>query len=174
MHAQKGPLVWLDYDYRFRVRRERTGAPWNVFNYPLYSSVKAKCKIKAANTSVTAQPFRDYVTKSTSPHSSRVCYNFNKGRCSKRDCNYTHGCSFCKNEHLVTGFTDGFRMPSSIPSDPPKHEYENHRSVRDNLDNVQQKLNKDLYDLFTTLAFPKPTRLTLTFCPNSLRLLSKC
>ena len=212
MHAQKGPLVWLEYDYRFRIRRERTGAPWNVFNYPLYSSVKAKCKIKAANTSVTAQPFRDYVTKSTSPHSSRFCYNFNKGRCSKRDCNYTHGCSFCKKEGhsqqvckakvaynrthckaplkqhdfstgasntltqptsttktyvlptpvkpnvlalllqgydknltnaLVTGFTCGFRIPCSFPSDPPKHEYENHRSVRDNLDNVQQKLNKE-------------------------------
>ena len=98
MHAQKGPLVWLEYDYRFRVRRERTGAPWNVFNYPLYSSVKAKCKTKAANTSVTSQPFRDYVTKSTRPHPSRFCYNFNKGRCSKRDCNYTHGCSFCKKE----------------------------------------------------------------------------
>ena len=98
MHAQKGPLVWLEYDYRFRVRRERTGAPWNVFNYLLYSSVKAKCKTKAANTSVTSQPFRDYVTKSTRPHSSRFCYNFNKGRCSKRDCNYTHECSFCKKE----------------------------------------------------------------------------
>ena len=189
MHAQKGPLIWLEYDYRFRVRRERTGAPWNVFNYPLYSSVKAKCKTKAANTSVTSQPFRDYVTKSTLPHSSSsFCYNFNKGICSKRDCNYTHGCSFFKKEGhsqlvckakltynrthykaplkqpdfstgasntvtqptsttkthvlpipakrnvltlllqgydkyltntLVTGYTDGFRIPSSIPSDPP-------------------------------------------------------
>ena len=212
MHAQKGPLVGLEYDYRFRVRRERTGAPWNVFNYSLYSSVKAKCKTKAANTSVTSHPFRDYITKSKRPHSLRFCYNFNKGRCSKRDCNYTHGCSFCKKEShsqlvckaklaynrthykaplkqpdfstgasntvtqpasttkihvlptqvkpnvltlllqgyyknltnaLVTCFTDGFRIPSSIPSDPPKHEYENHRSVRDNLDIVQQKLNKE-------------------------------
>ena len=43
MHAQKGPRVWLEYDYRFRVRRERTDNPWNLFNYPLYSSLKTKC-----------------------------------------------------------------------------------------------------------------------------------
>ena len=54
MHAQKGPRVWLEYDYRFRVKRERTDTPWNLLNYPLYSSVKAK----AANTSVLDQPFR--------------------------------------------------------------------------------------------------------------------
>ena len=41
--AQKRPRVWLDYDYRFRVRRERTDTPWNLFNYPLYSSLKTKC-----------------------------------------------------------------------------------------------------------------------------------
>ena len=38
------------------MRKERTGAPWNVFNYPLYSSFKAKCKAKAGDTSVTFQP----------------------------------------------------------------------------------------------------------------------
>ena len=30
------------------------------------------------------------------------------------------------------------------------------------------------FRLIHDLSFPKPTRLTLTFCPNSLRLLSKC
>ena len=67
MHAQKGPRVWMEYDYRFRVRRERTGVPWNVFNNPLYASVKAKCKVRAANTSVSSQPFRDYGSRSTRP-----------------------------------------------------------------------------------------------------------
>ena len=42
MHAQKGSLVWLEYDYRFRVRIERTGAPWNVFNYPRYRTAEAE------------------------------------------------------------------------------------------------------------------------------------
>ena len=44
MHAQKRPLVWLEY--RFRVRRERTGVSWNVFNYPLYASVKLNVKLE--------------------------------------------------------------------------------------------------------------------------------
>lgn len=44
---------------------------------------------------------------------------------------------------LVSGFTEGFHIPSSIPTDPPKHDYENHRSVRENLDIVQQKLKKE-------------------------------
>ena len=34
-------------------------------------------------------------------------------------------------------------MVFAFGSDPPKHEYENQRSVRDNLDIVQQKLNKE-------------------------------
>ena len=67
MHAQKGPRVGLEYDYRFRVRRERTDTPWNLFNYPLYASVKAKCNAKAANTSVSAQTFREYASGSTRP-----------------------------------------------------------------------------------------------------------
>ena len=71
MHAQKGPRVWLDYDYRFRVRRERTDTPWNLFNYPHYSYVKTKCKAKAANTSVSAQPFREYASGSTRRRPSR-------------------------------------------------------------------------------------------------------
>ena len=98
MHAQKGPRVWLEYDYRFRVRRERTDTPWNLFNYPLYSSVKAKCKAKVANTSVSAQPFREYTSGSTRPRPSRFCFAFNKGKCQRSDCRYIHGCSFCKKE----------------------------------------------------------------------------
>ena len=46
MHAQKVPRVWLEYDYR--LSRERTGAPWNVFKY-----VKAKCKVRAAKNVVS-------------------------------------------------------------------------------------------------------------------------
>ena len=61
MHAQKGPRVWLEYDYRFRVRRERTDTPWNLFNYPLYSSVKAKCKAKQ-QTHLSAICFRKHLT----------------------------------------------------------------------------------------------------------------
>ena len=44
---------------------------------------------------------------------------------------------------LVTGFTDGFRIPSTITSDPPKHHIENHKSVRDNQGIVQRKLSKE-------------------------------
>ena len=40
---------------------------------------------------------------------------------------------------LVAGFNHGFCIPSSIPSDPYKHDYENHRSVRDNVDIMQYK-----------------------------------
>ena len=90
--------MWLEHDYRFRVRRERTDAPWNLFNYPLYSSVKAKCKAKAANTYVSSQPFREYASGSTLRHSSRFCFAFNKGKCQRPDCRYTHGCSVCQNE----------------------------------------------------------------------------
>ena len=51
MHAQKVPRVWLEYDYS--LSRERTGAPWNVFTYPIYAIVKAKCKVRAAKTVVS-------------------------------------------------------------------------------------------------------------------------
>ena len=44
---------------------------------------------------------------------------------------------------LVTGFTDGFRIPSTITSDPPKHHIENHKSVTDNQGIVQLKLSKE-------------------------------
>ena len=54
---------------------ERTDTPWNLFNYPLYSSVKAKCKAKPANTCVSAQLFREYASGSTRSRSSRFCQN---------------------------------------------------------------------------------------------------
>ena len=44
---------------------------------------------------------------------------------------------------LVTGFTEGFRIPSTITSDPPKHHIENHKSVTDNQGIVQLKLSKE-------------------------------
>ena len=44
---------------------------------------------------------------------------------------------------LVTGFTVGFRIPSTITSDPPKHHIENHKSVRDNQGILQRKLSKE-------------------------------
>lgn len=97
MHARKGPRVWLEYDYRFRVRRERTGAPWNVFSYPIYSSVKASCKAKE-NSTVTSQPFRDYGTRNDRARPTRFCHYFNRGQCKKRECQYSHACSFCRKE----------------------------------------------------------------------------
>ena len=68
MHAQKGPRVWLGYDYRFHVRKERTGAPLNVFNYPLYGSVKAKCKCKEQLTRLCHRsPFVTMVPETHNP-----------------------------------------------------------------------------------------------------------
>ena len=43
---------------------------------------------------------------------------------------------------LVAGFTDGFRILSTVPSDLSKYDYENHKSVWDNMGIVQQKLKK--------------------------------
>ena len=122
-HAQKGPRVWLEYDYRFRVRRERTDTPWNLFNYPIYSSVKAKCKAKAANTYVSSQPFREYASGSTLRHPSRFCFAFNKGKCQRPDCRYIHGCSFCKKErHSQLVCRGKAKSPQQNPlqSPPPK------------------------------------------------------
>ena len=44
----------------------------------------------------------------------RFCFSFDKGMCTK-----------------------------TIPSDPPKHDDENHKSIRDNLDIVRQKLSNE-------------------------------
>ena len=95
-HAQKGRRIWLEYNHRFRVRGERTGAPWNVFKYPLYARVKAKCKVRAANTSVSSQPYRDDGCTSKRPRHCRYWCAFNKGICPKRECRCVHGCSFCR------------------------------------------------------------------------------
>ena len=59
MHAQKGPRVWLEYDYRFLVRRERTDTPWNLFNYLLYSRVKANERQKQQTHLSHPSPFVD-------------------------------------------------------------------------------------------------------------------
>ena len=40
-------------------------------------SSPAKCKAKAANTSVLSQPFRDYTSRSTRPHRSRFYFSSN-------------------------------------------------------------------------------------------------
>ena len=89
---------------------------------------------------------------------------------------------------LVTGFTEGFRIPSTITSDPPKHHSENHKSVRDNQGIVQQKLSKEkakqrIAGLFSSDPFPnmvysplispKPIQQIHTSCLNSLPLLFK-
>ena len=243
MHAQKGPRVWLEYDYRFRVRTGRTDTPWNRFIYPLYSSVKLKCNAKAANTSVSAQPFLEYASGSTRPRPSRFCFAFNKGKCQRSDCRYTHGRSFCKKEGhsqlvcrgkaklpyskthyraplkqveittwasndlliqgsftksgsvistqvkpnvltfllqgydtnitktLVTGFTEGFRIPSTIISDPPNHHIEDHKTVRDNQGIVQRKLSKEkakhrIAGPFTSDPFPNMVYSPLGLVPK--------
>ena len=44
---------------------------------------------------------------------------------------------------LVTGFTECFRIPFTIKSDPLKHHIENHKSVRDNQGIVQRKMSKE-------------------------------
>ena len=46
----------------------------------LDKSVKTKCKTKAENTSVSAQPFREYASGSTRSRPSRFCLAFNKGK----------------------------------------------------------------------------------------------
>ena len=44
---------------------------------------------------------------------------------------------------LILGFESGFRINSSIDTDPRKGLYENHKSVNDNLSIVQTKLDKE-------------------------------
>lgn len=45
---------------------------------------------------------------------------------------------------LVAGFTYGFRIPSTISKDPPKHGYTNHQSVLVHMDIVQAKIDKEI------------------------------
>ena len=50
----------------------------------------------------------------------------------------------CKSKTaLILGFKSGFRINSSIDTDPRKGLYENHKSVNDNLSFVQTKLDKE-------------------------------
>ena len=57
MHAQKGPRVWLEYDYRFRVRRERADTPWNLFNYPSTPALKQSVRQKQRTHLSHPSPF---------------------------------------------------------------------------------------------------------------------
>ena len=57
MHAQKGPWVWLEYDYRFRVRRERTYTSWNLFNYPSTPVLKQSVRQKQQTHLSRPSPF---------------------------------------------------------------------------------------------------------------------
>ena len=72
---------------------------------------------------------------------------------------------------LVTGFTDGFRIPSTITSHPHKHNFENHKSVRDNQGIVQRKLSKEkakhrIAGPFTSNPFPNMVYSTLGLVPK--------
>ena len=72
---------------------------------------------------------------------------------------------------LVTGFTDGFRIPSTITSHPSKHHFECHKSVRENQGIVQRKLIKEnakhrTASPFTSDPFPNMVYSPLGFVPK--------
>jgi hypothetical protein len=57
---------------------------------------------------------------------------------------YLDGFPAEKSTILVQGFWQGFKIPSSITSDPPKGVYTNHKSARENPTVVDKKLDKEL------------------------------
>ena len=64
-----------------------------------------------------------------------------------------------------------FRIPSTITSAPPKHHFENHKSVRDNEGIVQRKLNKEkakhrIAGPFTSDPFPNMVYSPLGLVPK--------
>ena len=167
MHAQKGHWLWLECDYHFRVRRERTDTPWNLINYPSTPALKQNiCLVNmlpetpddalpVSLLSLTRENVKDQIadtyidvpsaksnalliqgrfTRSGSVISIKVKPNVLQFMLQGYDTNIT--------KTLVTGFTKGFRIPSTITSDPSKHHIENHKSVMDNQGTVQRKMSK--------------------------------
>ena len=57
---------------------------------------------------------------------------------------YLDGYSPALLQHLIDGFTLGFRIPSTITSNPPKSNYTNHPSALQQSHIVTSKINKEL------------------------------
>ncbi|KAK3106097.1 hypothetical protein FSP39_012685 [Pinctada imbricata] len=94
----------LGYDRTFREWRESDpdSLPWDQINTELYqvalgSALEQKA-IKHNLQSASTSNFRPYSNQSTT--NSAYCYQFNnKGKCSRKFCQFAHICQFCRGQH---------------------------------------------------------------------------
>ena len=73
-----------------------------------------------------------------------------------------------KKEILIQGFRNGFQIPSSIQNDPQKGDYINHRSLNQNPEIVQKKLDAELQKGRISGPYDQPPLENMIFSPLGL------
>jgi len=96
----------------------------------LHSVVSAPCQVPSETTQIQSTPLAPPLNLPTPINPNRLAV-------------YLQGYNTHKIKHLIEGFTFGFRIHSSLTTNPPKHGYTNHKSCYQKPSIVSDKIRKE-------------------------------
>lgn len=95
LHNDLGGNRWMRYDTEFREWAAAKGIHvWGELNLAIYG----RCLPQAQPTQVPCLP--DVATQGFNKKDTPICFQWNKGHCTRPLCAYVHACQNCRGPHM--------------------------------------------------------------------------